>query len=212
VAGPAGPRGVVTNVLKKTLALDYSPQEWAADLLHIVEQTVENFAAITSDRALTIEYDQEAEFAGPYYFQSTKEVSAGFKVVKLKPRVQGSVNRRVRFGVLANVRQETDPVLADANLPDLIPAEWLKRLQETREDLYSVALVNLGQPPRVGYTPPPRGRYEGKVSLGPNHSLDITVCVLEATPLLPATASALVNLCDQLPILAGKLYSKLSDA
>jgi hypothetical protein len=39
--------------------------------------------------------------------------------------------------------------------------------------------------------------------------MDLTVSVREATPVLPETAAAFVNIIDAIPILIGRLVAKL---
>jgi hypothetical protein len=233
-ARPAAPRGVVTDVLRKTLTLDYSPQEWVADLLSIAEQVVESFADVSSDHPLTFEYDEEAEFTGPHYFRPKRNVTEGFRVVTLTPRKPVLGSRRLPYGVLASVRKETDPFLADPNLEDLMPADLLTSLRHSSAPIYSVSLH--GRIPDLGFTSPrrrggftsprrrgdwrrldvefavpPPGRYDGKLPAGlrDNHPMDLTVSVREATPVLPETAAAFVNIIDAIPILIGRLVAKL---
>jgi len=93
LAGTGGLRQHVTGMTRKALALDYTPQEWLADILEVAARAAEQFEDVAPGHALAFDYDDEAESSGPLYATMEGEDVNGLFQLSLKPTPSSPARR-----------------------------------------------------------------------------------------------------------------------
>jgi hypothetical protein len=221
LAGTGGLRQHVTGMTRKALALDYTPQEWLADILEVAARAAEQFEDVAPGHALAFDYDDEAESSGPLYATMEGEDVNGLFQLSLKPTPstapRGAAAKRrwkdKEFRVLAKVRRE-DEQPPDPNLEYLLPAKYAEEFSRAKPGLHSVSLLSLqleaipsnSKGMRAYHlNPPPPGKYEGELEVHKDVVLSVRVHVRAATPFVPPELRALANVIDQVPIVASQL-------